>query len=149
MRKIREFWAKNKIPIIVSLIFLFGLFLRIIYLNEPNGYWYDEELTYSISKSSFPFGIMHRLLTEDYHAPLYYFMLHFWLKLFDGNDFLVRFLSVLPGIFLIPAGYLIGKELSSRKTGIITAFLLSINSSTAKRERYLNKNILSRLVERT
>jgi len=110
------------------LIILFGCVIRFVGIDKPCGLWFDELLTWNISRQAFPFGILHKIMIEDFHFPLYYFILHFWMKLFGDADLIVRLLSYTFGILTIPAAYLAGKKLHDKKTGIITASLVSINS---------------------
>ena len=66
--------------------------------------------------------------------PPYYFILHFWMKIFGQGDVAIRFLSVFFGVLAIITAYFIGKEILSKnkaagnKLGLITAIFTSINS---------------------
>lgn len=110
------------------LIFLFGVYLRVVGINKPEGLWYDEMNTYFIAKQSFPFGIMQNLLERDLHFPFYYMLLHVWMNIFGNSDVALRFLSVLFGILTLPTAYFVGKELNGPKLGFITLLMFSINS---------------------
>lgn len=107
---------------------LAGLALRLMGLNKADGLWYDELLTYSSATASFPAGILHQLSEKDFHAPLYYLGLHAWIVLFRENETLIRFSSVIFGVLILPLLYLIGRELGSRKGGLVAAMLASVNS---------------------
>lgn len=109
-------------------IVLLGIYLRMYGLNKPGGLWFDEAYCYYEAKASFPFGIMQKLYAEDIHAPLYYFILHFWMKCFGDQDVILRVLSVIFGIATIPVLHLAGKELDADKTGLLAALLASISS---------------------
>jgi len=114
--------------LILSLILLIGLLCRLIGIVKQGGLWYDEVITYTISNKSFPFGILNKLHYEDNQAPLYYFILHFWMKLFGDGSTVLRFLSVSFGMINIYVMYFVGKELSGRKLGYLLAAFVSINS---------------------
>ena len=119
----------NKFKILnLSLIILLGICLRLWCINKMGGLWIDEADSYYLAKASFPFGILHNMMIKSYHTPLYFFILHFWMKLFSENDFNLRFLSALFGILTVPVMYFAGKELESKKVGILAAFLTAINS---------------------
>ncbi|HBH17608.1 MAG TPA: hypothetical protein DDX14_01430, partial [Cyanobacteria bacterium UBA9579] len=75
-----------------------------------------------------PFDIIKSLCTKDTHAPLYFILLHFWMKIFGIHDIIIRLFSVIHGILIIPIFYLIGKEISSRKAGFLLALFASFNS---------------------
>ena len=110
------------------IIMVFGLFLRLLWIDKSDGLWTDEMISYFEAKQSFPLGILHSLYNGNGHMPLYFFILHFWMKLFGNGDVTLRLLSVVFGVLIIPVAYLTGKELSSKRTGIILAALCSLNS---------------------
>jgi uncharacterized membrane protein len=113
---------------LLFLIVILGIYLRISGIDKPDGLWLDEMMSYHHAKNSFPLGILRDLYYNDFHAPLYYFVLHFWLILFGDNDLVIRFLSALFGVLSIPVAYFAGKELSNYKTGLLSAFIVSLNS---------------------
>ncbi len=108
-------------------IILFGFILRASFLDK-GAIWYDEIGTIAVAKQDFPFGILDKLYYDDYHAPLYYFLLHFWMKLFGDGEVVLRLFSAIIGTLVLPVMYLAGKELKDHKTGLLAAFLASINS---------------------
>lgn len=118
----------NKKLIYLLLIIILGFILRVIFIDKPGGVWLDEGQTYSIANESFPFGIISRLYRDDFHPPLYFFILHIWMHFFGTSDVTLRFLSALIGTFSIFFAYLVGKELKDDYTGLIVALFVSINS---------------------
>ena len=126
MEKIKSILLSEKL--VLALIILVGLYLRISGLDKVDGLWLDEIMSYDHAKNTFPWGIISDLCHNDFHAPLYYFILHFWLVLFGDNDLIIRSLSVLFGVLTIPVMYLAGKELHNKETGLLAAAFISINS---------------------
>ena len=124
----KDLFIKYKTYLFIVLLTMIGLYFRCLDLNKPNGFWYDEAYCCYDAEASFPFGIFNRVLHQDLHSPLYFFILHFWMKIYGHEDVAVRFLSLLFGVLLIPVLYFAGKELGSKKAGIITAALASVNS---------------------
>ena len=125
MQKTIDFLKQHKIIILISLITLAGLFLRLSTdLNELRN---DEVATLMTASQNFPEGIINALLSKNLHAPLYYFILHFWIKLFGTDIFALRLLPILLGTLCIPISYLCTKKLSSTQAGILTALLVAIN----------------------
>lgn len=59
--------------------------------------------------------------------PLYFIILHSWIKLFGATELSIRFLSVLLGLFSIIILYLIGKELITIRAGIVGTLLMAIS----------------------
>ncbi len=60
------------------------------------------------------------------HPPLYFLLLNFWSVGGDG-EFYSRLLSVIFGIFVIPATYLLGRQFFDQKASLIGAFLIAIS----------------------
>lgn len=119
----------TRINIILIFIFIFiGVYLRVVGLNRAEGLWYDEINTYFIAKHQFPAEIFRTLLDRDLHFPLFYFILHFWMKFFGENDFAIRCLPLLSGILTLPVSYFVGRELNGPRGGLITLVFFSINS---------------------
>ncbi len=118
----------NLIGILLFCIILIGFILRIININQPTGLWLDELFSLYEAQKSFPFEIVKTLSLFDIHVPFYYFILHFWIKLFGNHDIALRLFSVFLGVLNIPVIYLAGKDLDSKKTGLIAALFIAINS---------------------
>ena len=53
--------------------------------------WLDEALTVNIAKA--PLHLIPHLLRADGAPPLYYLLLHFWMKVFGTSDLGARSLS--------------------------------------------------------
>ena len=66
----------------------------------PAHLWLDEALTVNIAK--LPLGRIPEALRHDGAPPLYYFLLHGWMRLFGSGDFAVRALSGLFGVAALP-----------------------------------------------
>lgn len=106
---------------ILSMISIFALILRLISIDKPLGFCYDEMITYILASKKFPMGIIKIILNEEYHMPLYYFYLSFWMKFFGTSDIILRLSSVLWGILTIPALFFLGKIYKSEKLGLVLA----------------------------
>lgn len=59
--------------------------------------------------------------------PVYYILAWAWAKLFGTGEVGVRSLSALIGTATIPVAYLAGRELVSRRTGIVTAAIVAVS----------------------
>lgn len=64
-------------------------------------------------------------LSKDQNPPLYFIILHFWIKLFGISEIATRSLSVLFSSLCSAGIYLTGRKLISNNTGIIAALLFS------------------------
>ncbi len=121
--KIKE----NKNIILLILIILFGFCLRTWHLDKPGGLWFDEMQTWLEAKMSFT-DFFQIFFIRHIHTPLFYFILHFWIKLFGEADLTLRILPLIFGVLAILAAYLCGKELKCNKTALLAAFFIAINS---------------------
>ena len=108
------------------LIFLLGLILRITYLDSNFGLTYDEIFSYDIAKQNL-IQLTKTLLTNDYHPPLYFILLHFWMKIFGKSDIVIQYLSVFISVFAIIPLYYIGKTLKNRALGLILILLYAFS----------------------
>lgn len=63
----------------------------------------------------------------DIHPPLYYYLLHFWVRLFGTSEFAVRSLSAVIGILLVCLTFLLGHRLFDSWVGLVAAFLSAIS----------------------
>lgn len=120
---------KDKVYLLgIFFVTLLGLFLRLICLDKFGGGWYDEVASYGIARQSFPMGIIDKLYNQDFHAPLYFFLLHFWIKFFGASEIITRSFSVLFGVLSIPMIYFAGVQFGSKKGGLLAASVFCISA---------------------
>lgn len=94
--------------VVTALVFL-GFAARVWHLGFQS-IWLDEGL--SISFAGRPLRQMFAtLIYEDLHPPLFYLVLHFWMRLAGEHEFVVRFVSLWLGLPAVPATYVLGKTL--------------------------------------
>ncbi len=109
---------------VISIIMIVGIIFRLLYLHTD--VWYDEACSWFTAKQSFPMGIMDNLLHLDLqHTPLYFFLLHLWIKLFGDSEVAMRTLSLLFGIGTLPLVYIATKKITDNK---IALFCLAISA---------------------
>jgi mannosyltransferase len=119
---VRTFFSAY-LPLIFILIA--GLALRLFNVSKES-FWVDEGYSARLAQLSFT-RIVHELML-DTHPPLYFFILHIWYLLFGNSEFILRLLSVFLGSISIFASYLIGIELFNKRTGIIAALCIALNT---------------------
>jgi 4-amino-4-deoxy-L-arabinose transferase-like glycosyltransferase len=61
------------------------------------------------------------------YPPLFHMGLHFWLPVAGQSEVAVRFGAVLASTLLVPATYVLGAQLFSRRIGLIGALLAMLN----------------------
>jgi len=101
---------------------LFAFVLRVFQLGAQS-LWYDEG--FSAWLSAQPLDQITVRTAADIHPPLYYYLLHFWMSWSGQSEFSLRFLSLIPGVLLVPAIFLLARRLISEATGWIVALLTS------------------------
>lgn len=72
-----------------------------------SGLWLDEALTVDIARK--PLDQLHALLRQDGAPPLYYVLLHFWIKPFGPSNLGVRSLSGVISVITLPLAWLAGR----------------------------------------
>lgn len=102
---------------IVFLIIMTALLLRCVALDKS--FQGDELLSVLDARD---LNNVTLKLMNDSHPPLYFYMLHFWMKV-SANEAFLRFLSVMFGIGLCVIVYLLGKEMFEEQTGLIAALV--------------------------
>jgi len=74
--------------------------------------WLDEALTVNIARA--PLSQIPHLLRDDGAPPLFYVLLHFWIRLFGQGNLAVRSLSGVLGVINLPVAWLAGYQVGSR-----------------------------------
>lgn len=105
----------------LAVVLILGFLLRGINLNQS--LWLDEATQVILSSTSVKNIILQR--GADFHPPLSYILLHFWMY-FGTGEIWLRLLSVIFGVLTIYVTYLIAKNLFNKNIGIVSAFLFSI-----------------------
>lgn len=90
-------------------------------------YHHDEVITaMRVIPGSFE-DMLHRVKTSESNPPLYYVLAWGWAKAFGTGEFGLRSLSALFGAATVPVGYLIGRQLATRRAGLVLAALIAVN----------------------
>ncbi|HLI53555.1 MAG TPA: glycosyltransferase family 39 protein [Acidimicrobiales bacterium] len=96
-----------------------GLVLR---FWTPSALWLDEALSVNIAR--LPLVRIPAALSHDGAPPLYYVLLHFWMRAFGTGDFAVRSLSGLTSVVTLPFMWLAGRRVGGRRVAWVAFFLL-------------------------
>jgi mannosyltransferase len=108
---------------------LLGLLLGISLLLRTRvigtSFWIDEGITVGIS--SHPFSDIPSLLRQDGSPPLYYLLLHGWMRLFGESEAATHTLSLLFALACIPAAFWAADSVFGRRAGWIAAALAALN----------------------
>jgi mannosyltransferase len=108
------------------LLFLLGFGIRLYGLTY-HSLWLDE--TVSVYLASFPFSEIFRqgMSLREPNPPLYHLMLAAWMRLFGSGEAAVRLLSVFAGLLYLPAVYLLGRRLFSRRVALAATLLATVS----------------------
>ena len=120
-------FIKNNL--LLTVILIFCAILRINLDIFIPGYCFDEIAMVSIAKQQFPLEILKQTALLDYHAPLYYLIIHIFT--YFHNEWLeLRFFNLVLSIINALIFYHIGKEIKDKNTGLIAALLFSVSHIT-------------------
>jgi len=79
------------------------------YMNYvTRGFWGDEAWTTLISR--LPVADLVRTTSEDFHPPLYYLIVHFWMKLFGTSEVAVRSVSAVAFLLTSLAVFMLAQK---------------------------------------
>lgn len=110
-------------PLLIMLLAAFAL--RLFQLGAQS-LWYDEAVSVFIAQQPIPDLIAHT--AGDIHPPLYYLLLHFWLRLAGSSEFAAAYVSLFFGVLLVALGFRLARDWFGLNAGVLTAFLLAISS---------------------
>ena len=115
-------------PVVRDLLALGGVLVVLAFLwGRQRGivYWHDEGI--SIGIASHPVDEIPRLLRQDGSPPLYYALLHFWMRVFGSAEAATHVLSLLFTLGTVVAGWWAGRSLFGRRVGWFLVALAAIN----------------------
>lgn len=103
---------------------LIFIFASVLYLYKINfcDIWIDEAYTKSLVRHSYVEII--QLIKNDFHPPLYFFGLKFFVTIFWLNDFTIRLFSVLGILSTILLVYIIGQKVFGKSGSLYFCLLI-------------------------
>jgi 4-amino-4-deoxy-L-arabinose transferase-like glycosyltransferase len=114
----REVWILLAVTVMAAV-------LRIVALGSQS-YWLDE--SQAAHELSLSFGSMlHAWNTSEWNPPLYLILAWPWAQLAGTGEVALRSLSALAGVAVVPLLYLSGRELVSRRAGLVAAGFAAVN----------------------
>lgn len=87
--------------------------------------WLDEALSVNIAR--LPLDELLEALRQDGNPPLYYVLLHGWMRLFGEGDTAVRSLSGVLSVATLPLAWLAASRLGGRAAGIWALALVGLS----------------------
>ncbi len=96
------------------------------YLIGEKSIWLDESFSLWIARHSLWEG-WRWLIEVDQHPPLYYSLLHIWIRLFGSLEGAVRAFSALASVLTIPVFYAACRRLLDSPTAAMAVFILAVS----------------------
>jgi 4-amino-4-deoxy-L-arabinose transferase-like glycosyltransferase len=94
---------------------------------DLQSYHHDEVIT-ALRVIPGSFGeMLHAVKVSESNPPLYYMLAWAWAKAFGTGEAGLRSLTALFGAATVPVGFLIGRQLVSRRAGLVLAALIAVN----------------------
>lgn len=115
---------RSSVWLIPLAIVLLALGLR-LYRLDAQSLWNDEGTSVALAQRDLP--TITRNAAGDIHPPLYYYLLHVWVRLVGQSEFAVRSLSALAGAALVGATYVVGQRLFGRLAAIVAALVSALS----------------------
>lgn len=109
------------LPVVAVVAAVVGSVARFVTVSAL---WLDEAL--SVNIASVPVGDLAERLRHDGHPPLYYLLLHGWMKVFGDGDVAVRALSGVIGVLTLPIAFVVGRRIGGRTVGWLSVLVLGV-----------------------
>jgi mannosyltransferase len=106
--------------IAAAALVLAGIGLRFVSVGPL---WLDEAQSVSIAAG--PVHLLPAALRTDGAPPLWYLLLHVWIRLFGDSTYSVRLMAAIPAIGALPVAERLGRRLGGRDVGRTTLILLA------------------------
>jgi uncharacterized membrane protein len=110
---------------ILLILIVAGAFIRFFRL-EYSGLWIDEIFSMLGSSPEKSLRDVYDYSVSD-QPPLFFVILHYWLKFFGNTDFAGRALTCLFGLGGIVSIFFLGKEIKNEKVGLMASFITTLN----------------------
>ena len=129
MTKIFDWIEENwKEFIVFFLIFILAIVLRIITIQNYGSLDQDEPYSWRFANQSSVLEVIKTVIGVDIHMPLYFILLHFWIKIFGDSYVSLHFSSFVFALPLLPLVYFIAKDLFNKKTAFFSMLFLSVST---------------------
>jgi hypothetical protein len=122
----RAAFARSSVLWAVAGLTALGVAVRFASLGLQS-YHHDEVITAArVIPGSFA-HMLREVKASESNPPLYYVLAWGWAKLFGTGEVGLRSLSAVFGAATIPIAYFAGRELASRRAGLIAAAMVAVN----------------------
>ena len=108
-----------------GLLAILGGFALRLYRLGVQSLWYDETVSLLLAHKSIPALTAHT--ARDIHPPLYYYLLHFWIRAAGDSEFSAAFFSLWFGVLLLALIYRLSHRLFGEKVAFAACLLAAFS----------------------
>jgi mannosyltransferase len=110
--------------ILLTVLLILGSVLRLVAIDKQS-LWTDEIYSLGLASADLT-SIMAGRAGDNHTPPLYYFLLHLWIRS-GTSEFVLRSLSAAFGVGAIWGVYLLGKNLFGSRVGLVSSALMTFS----------------------
>jgi len=112
--------SRRRTLLLVGLVLLGALAIRLVRLDFQD-IWWDEARNIDVARR--PVADIAPAPELDIHPPVYFYLLHVWMRLMGESAFAIRLLSVLFGVVTVAVLYQFGCAVGGRAAGVLSALV--------------------------
>ncbi|HIQ06563.1 MAG TPA: hypothetical protein EYH31_12935 [Anaerolineae bacterium] len=116
--------SRSRSQVALFTLLLLATALR-AYRLDYQSLWHDEGVSWYLAVQPLD-ALLHSVATTD-HPPLYFVLLHAWIRVTGQSEFALRFLSLWAGVLAVTLAYALGKRLLGHGVGVGAALLLAVS----------------------
>ena len=113
-------WLRTTLIVAGVAVVVVGIVLR---FWTRSALWLDEALTVDIARQ--PLHTLPTFLKHDGAPPLFYVLLHFWMKIFGTSDLGVRSLSGVLSVATLPVAWVGARRVAGRRVAWVLLLVLA------------------------
>jgi len=116
-------WSPERLALLA--IVALAALLRFVQLGHDS-LWVDEAFSARIADTSFA-SLFGAATSHDPNPPLYYVLLHGWIRMFGDSEVALRSLSAVVGVALVLVVFGLGRRLGGSRVGLTAALLAAVS----------------------
>lgn len=114
--------GRMRIGRVILLVLVVLAFALRLYHLDYQSLWRDEVDAIIFAGRDLS-GLLTLFVKPGHNGPLYYLILHFWIRLAGDSEFSVRFLSLTCGVLAVPLMFKLGRRWVGQRGALVAAFL--------------------------
>lgn len=114
--------GRMRIGRVILLVLVVLAFALRLYHLDYQSLWRDEVDAIIFARRGLS-GLLPLFARPGHNGPLYYLVLHFWIRLAGDSQFSVRFLSLTCGVLAVPLMFKLGRRWVGQRGALVAALL--------------------------